>query len=303
MLIVAAILFCTCTSFGQDVNGFFEFLKSNIKEDGQLAVNGLKQFTQKESEAFRPVYNEFEYELDTLSDKSSTNIEEKKWGFLVEPYIMFPVISGQIGIGNLPPVELDVNTGDILANLHMAAMLYLEARNNEWAITSDIVYMNLQQDITPDKIISSGTATIKQTIWEAAGLYRILPFLEVGLGARLNVISTELNAERNVFPRGTEEITGEHSKTFIDPLLITRLTTDIEGKWLFQFRGDLGGFSIGSDFTWQLQGYAGYRFSKLFQLSAGYRILGIDYDDGENKERFIFDVNEYGPVIRLGFNF
>lgn len=230
------------------------------------------------------------------------NSSDGKWGFLIEPYILLPNISGQIGIGNLPTVEVDAGPGDIVAKLHMAAMLYLEARNDEWAITSDFVYMNLQQDITPSKIISSGTASVKQTIWEAAGLYRILSFLEVGLGGRLNVISTAIDAERNVLREGSEELTGHHSKTFFDPILITRLTTDIEGKWLFQFRGDLGGFGIGSDFTWQLQGYAGYRFSKLFQLSAGYRILGINYDDGEYRERFILDLHEFGPVIRLGFN-
>jgi hypothetical protein len=230
------------------------------------------------------------------------NSSDGKWGFLIEPYILLPNISGQIGIGNLPTVEVDAGPGDIVAKLHMAAMLYLEARNDEWAITSDFVYMNLQQDITPSNSISSGTATVKQTIWETAGLYRILSFLEVGLGGRLNVISTAIDAERNVLREGSEELSGHHSKTFLDPILITRLTTDIEGKWLFQFRGDLGGFGIGSDFTWQLQGYAGYRFSKLFQLSAGYRILGINYDDGEHRERFILDLHEFGPVIRLGFN-
>jgi hypothetical protein len=62
-------------------------------------------------------------------------------------------------------------------------------------------------------------------------------------------------------------------------------------------------FGIGSDFTWQLQAYAGYRFSKLFQLTAGYRIIGIDYDKGADKDRFIFDMNEFGPVVRFGFNF
>ena len=41
----------------------------------------------------------------------------------------------------------------------------------------------------------------------------------------------------------------------------------------------------------------------VFQLTAGYRILAIDYDKGEYERRFIFDMNEFGPVIRLGFNF
>jgi hypothetical protein len=182
-------------------------------------------------------------------------------------------------------------------------MLYLEAQNKKWAITSDLVFMNLKQDITPDKLFSSGTVSAEQFIWEAAGLYRILSFLEAGVGGRLNSLVTDIDAQRNVLPAGTEELTGHHSKTFYDPILITRLSTEIEDKWLFQFRGDLGGFGIGSDFTWQVQAYAGYRFTTLFQLSVGYRILGIDYDKGENEERFIFDVNEFGPLIRLGFNF
>ncbi len=227
---------------------------------------------------------------------------EDKWKFLIEPYLMFPYMSGQTGLGNLPTISVDADPGDIFDKLHMGAMLYLEANTDKWAITSDFVYMDLQQDITPGKLISSGTTTLKQTIWELAGLYRINSFLEAGVGGRLNYLVTDLDAERNVLPIGSEELTGHHSKTFYDPILITRLTTDIDNEWLFQFRGDFGGFGIGSDFTWQVQAYAGYRFTELFQLSLGYRIISIDYDKGENEERFIFDMNEFGPAIKLGFN-
>jgi hypothetical protein len=55
-------------------------------------------------------------------------------------------------------------------------------------------------------------------------------------------------------------------------------------------------------FTWQVQGYAGYRFSKLFQTSIGYRIIAIDYDKGTGEDRFRYDMNTFGPNIRLGFN-
>jgi hypothetical protein len=89
----------------------------------------------------------------------------------------------------------------------------------------------------------------------------------------------------------------------MDPILIARLTASIREKWLFHLRGDLGGFGIGSDFTWQLEAYAGYRFSKLFQLKAGYRYISIDYDKGADEERFIFNVDEFGPEIKLGFSF
>lgn len=185
----------------------------------------------------------------------------------------------------------------------MAAMLYLEVQNGKWAVASDLVYMSLNQDVTSGKILYSGTVSARELIWEPAGFYRVFSFLEIGAGGRLNNIKTETDARRNVFPAGTEEITGNHSKTWFDPILITRLTADINEKWLFQFRGDLGGFGVGSDFTWQLQAYAGYRFSKLFQVTAGYRILSIDYDKGTDKERFIYNMDTFGPVIRLGFNF
>ena len=42
-----------------------------------------------------------------------------------------------------------------------------------------------------------------------------------------------------------------------------RLTTNSKDKWHFRFRGELGGFGIGPDLTWQLQAYAGYRFTSV----------------------------------------
>lgn len=36
---------------------------------------------------------------------------------------------------------------------------------------------------------------------------------------------------------------------------------------------------IDSDFAWQIQSYAAYWVSKLFQTTTGYWILGKDYDN------------------------
>ena len=212
-------------------------------------------------------------------------------------------MKGDIGIGNSITAPVDATPGDIFSKLKFGGMLYLEAHTAKWAITSDIVYMNLNQDVTPGTLLHSGSASAKQLVWEPAGFYRLTSFLEVGVGGRLNNIQADIDVRRNVFPAGTEEFMADGSQTWFDPIIITRLTADIKEKWLFQFRGDLGGFGVGSDFTWQLQGYAGYRFTKVFQLTAGYRILSMDYDKGADAERFIYNVDTFGPVIRLGFNF
>jgi hypothetical protein len=227
----------------------------------------------------------------------------KKWNVLTEIYLLFPYMDGETGVGNRIALPVDASAGDIFNKLKFGGMLYVEVHNNKWAITSDILYMNLNQEVTESTLLHSGSVTAKEFVWEPAGLYRIASFLEIGAGGRLDNIQTGMDVRYNVLPAGTEEYTGSHSKTWFDPILIARLTADIKDKWLFQFRGDIGGFGIGSDLTWQLQAYAGYRFSKLIQLTAGYRILSIDYDKGVDTERFIYNVDTFGPVIRLGFNF
>jgi len=65
----------------------------------------------------------------------------------------------------------------------------------------------------------------------------------------------------------------------------------------------LGGFGIGSEFTWQIQAEAGYQFSELFSLNLGYRYIGIDYETGSGTDYFAYDIDTFGPEIRLGFNF
>jgi hypothetical protein len=229
--------------------------------------------------------------------------KEKKWNFQTDVYLLFPSITGQTGIGDRLIVPIDADPGDIFSKLKIGGMLYLEAKTEKWAITSDLVFMNLNEEVTPGKFFTSGDVTGKQLIWELAGLYRIVPFLEIGAGNRLNNVQAAIDAQRKLFPQGTEDVSGDKSKTWMDPILIARLTASIREKWLFHLRGDLGGFGIGSDFTWQLEAYAGYRFSKLFQLKAGYRYISIDYDKGADEERFIFNVDEFGPEIKLGFSF
>jgi hypothetical protein len=243
----------------------------------------------------------FIFGINVLSAQEQT--KEKKWYFLTDIYLMFPYIDGETGIGDSLVADIDADPGDIFSKLKMAAMLYLEARTDKWAITSDLVYMNLNQEVTPSTLLNSGNVTARQFIWEGAGLYRIHPFLEAGIGGRINYLQTKFDVRRNVFPAGTQQFEDDYSKTWFDPVLITRLSADIKDKWLFQFRGDIGGFGVGSDLTWQLQAYAGYRFTKVFQITAGYRILSTDYKYGENPKKFTFNTNEFGPVIRFGFNF
>ena len=89
----------------------------------------------------------------------------------------------------------------------------------------------------------------------------------------------------------------------VDPLIVTRLKTWLDNKWLLALRVDVGGFGIGSQFSWQLQPDIAYRASKLLQIGLGYRYLFMNYNNGSGSDRFYYDMEEYGPQIRIGFNF
>ncbi|MCO5723236.1 hypothetical protein [Robiginitalea marina] len=229
---------------------------------------------------------------------------DTKWHFLAEPYLMFPSMNGESGIRELPPINVDANSSDIFNSLDFGIMVNFEATTDRWALGSDFVYTKLTQDVESSALINSGEIELKQMIWELSGLYRLLPFLETGIGFRLNDISMAANINRNIVGGGSSQlVSAENSEFWIDPVLIAQFSKSLNDTWQLKLRGDVGGFGIGSDFTWQLQASAGYRFSKLFQTTLGYRIIGMDYDQGSGSSRFRYDLNTSGPLIKLGFNF
>jgi opacity protein-like surface antigen len=63
--------------------------------------------------------------------------------------------------------------------------------------------------------------------------------------------------------------------------------------------GDVGGFGVGSDLTWQAFGGVSYDINETWSIKAGYRALATDYENGG----FRLDAVSHGPVVGLGVRF
>ena len=228
----------------------------------------------------------------------------KKYYVFLEAYLFTPAMSGNLDIGQLPKTFICIPASDVISHLKFGAMLYAEVHNDKFAYTSDIMYASIGQDVSLKNGVISGDATVKQFWWEAEGLYKVQPWFEVGVGARINSIENGLNINFNG-PGGSSNKNVVRKETWVDPLIVTRLKGVINDKWMLQLRADIGGFGIGSQLAWQLQPDVYFRVSKLFQLGLGYRILSTDYHTGteHTDSWFLFDLEEYGPQLRLGFNF
>jgi hypothetical protein len=230
----------------------------------------------------------------------------KKYKFYLEPYLMFTSMSGTTAFGNLPSTFICVPASEVFSHLKIGGMLYAEVHNNKLAYTSDLFYADLTEDASSKNGIISGTATLKQFLWELEGLYRLNSWLEAGLGARINNITAGLNITYNpiIGNGGSLTTNRQKSNTWVDPLIVVRLKKVIQNKWLFQLRADMGGFGIGSEFAWQLQPDIFFRASKLMQFGLGYRIISMNYNNNKSgSDYFLYDMEEYGPQIRIGFNF
>lgn len=239
-------------------------------------------------------------------DSGTVAPPKSEWKLLVEPYMLFPNMSGSVGLGSgevVPDVAIDASSNDILGQLKMGFMLNAEASNGKWTIGSDLLYMSLAQGVKPSILIQNGELSVKQLGWEVSGLYAVKPWLDLGIGGMLNSINSGVEINQGVWGGGTINKSKSMTKTWFDPMLIARIQGKSNEKFIYQFRGEIGGFGIGSDFAWQMQAYAGYRFSKLFQITGGYRIISLDYETGSGANRFMYNVDTSGPVLRFGFNF
>ena len=65
--------------------------------------------------------------------------------------------------------------------------------------------------------------------------------------------------------------------------------------------GDIGGFGVGSDFTWQALGVIDYWPWENVGLSVGYRGLEYRFDDDTGTKKFDVDLLLHGPIFGLSF--
>ncbi len=218
--------------------------------------------------------------------------ETNKWTFDVSLYGLAVGMSGDIGIGS---VNADINAGfdKIWDNLEFGAMGTVRVGYGPWALTTDIIYMGLEGSK------NGVTAEFDQWMVEPTLSYRVSEYLEPLAGVRYNNLSGEIRGPGVLptprIPTGTQE--------WWDPIVGANATLPLGKGFSLNVRGDVGGFGVGSDLTWQVFPYFGWRFAKWGSLQLGYRWLYMDYETGSGASRFKYDMLNQGPQIGLTAHF
>ncbi len=229
-----------------------------------------------------------------LSTLVTTPASASGWETYVEPYMLFPNMSGTSGVGNLTG-DVEVNTGDIFGALDFGAMLYLERHSPNWSYSLDTMYMNLGAETTTP--VGTVEFDLKQLGVMGAGYRRVAPWGEAMVGLTYNQL------EMGVAGSGPLAADRDGDKSWVDPYVGVRLMTPGERRWRFGFLGAVGGFGVGSQFAWQIYPQAGYRVSDLFEITGGFRALDMDYEAGSGSDEFTYDMTTYGGQIGGRFHF
>jgi hypothetical protein len=198
-------------------------------------------------------------------------------------------------IGPVPPVDLDMSFGDVLKNFKFAFMGAAEVKHDRLVFLGDLMWVHLGGDAgvgirDPDFIhveLDSRTWAIT-----AVGGYRVAndgPIkFDLMAGGRLNGFKTTVQVTG---PNRSAE--GEVKQTWLDPIIAARVGAPLGGKFSASFYGDVGGFGIASDITWQLIGSVNYQVNHKLRLGAGWRTWKVHYDKGV----FLYDAAQNGPII------
>jgi len=221
---------------------------------------------------------------------------KKKWEFATIGYIWFAGAWGKTDvIGPVAPVDLSLPFGKVLKGFKFAFMGAAEAKHDRLIFLGDLTFIHLGSDKgigirDPDFLsaeLDSRTAEIT-----LVGGYRVVDDdavkLDLLAGGRMNWFDTSMQLDGP-----NRSASGSVKQTWFDPLLAARVQGPLGGKWSFSAYGDIGGFGIGSDITWQAVATVNYQINHKMAVGAGWRHYKVNYDHGD----FLYNVYQTGPLI------
>ena len=247
------------------------------------------------------------------------------WQFTLTPYLWLPNVNGKLRY-TLPPdqggsAESEIGPVDYLESLQFLLMLNGEARRGDWAVFSDLVYLDFGNSRSGVTSVGGGDAPIpiprerntatstdlKGWSWALAGSYTVdrgaRHHVDLLGGMRLLHIKSRLDWALDASIPGTGFSLDRSGRVSQDTTLTAaivglrgRVAFGGEGRWFVPYYLDVGGGN--HFFPWEAEAGAGYRFP-WGELQVSWRHLEFDQPDG----RFVQDLRFSGPAFGATWRF
>ena len=206
---------------------------------------------------------------------------------------------------------------------------YFEARNGRFSVFSDLVYMKIGLngsmtrsrgvDALNASVGASAGLTYEMFIAELAAAYEVArwgvtgaPGSGTSIDAFAGARAWWQRADASLVASGTVNIgdltrnadgtlSASDNVSWVDPLVGLRLHHQFAPGLNFVASGDVGGFGVGSKFSWQALAALNYDFCVRNNVTwsgmLGYKALFVDYSQGSGLTHYEYDVTMHGPII------
>lgn len=219
------------------------------------------------------------------------------WQFRVAPYLWAAGVKGTVGVLGRT-ADVGIGFRDIVENLDFALMLASELRRGRWGVAGEVIYLKLSKSAAvPRPPLTSVEFEESQLLLELSPRYRVLERRIWAVDALAGVRFMSLDPMLTIDPA----VEVGKRRSWADPIVGARVIADLAPHWLVQFRADIGGFGISSEFTWQGVLLGRYNISERVAIAAGYRYLDVDYENADDE--FVYDVAMRGPVLGVVLTF
>lgn len=193
-----------------------------------------------------------------------------------------------------PTLSFDKSLSEVLEDLDGAFFITGLARRGNLVLLGDFTYSSSSRaGLVPPGIAASGEVTLRS--------------LTLAAGQRFDAGTTTVDLLGGIrawrvdglvsVPLAGISLAPEQS--FVDPIVALRVNTPVAPRWNVLGYFDFGGFGVGSDLTWQAAVTANYQATDNLYLSAGWRHLHIDYEDGGTA----FEGSMSGPLVGATWRF
>jgi hypothetical protein len=212
-------------------------------------------------------------------------------------YLWFTGLSGNVGAGGyVAPVS--VSFADVIKQLNIGLMTDLDVRRKRIGLETDLIFMSLSSDqkSTPIGSSSGFTANAKQLILQPTVYYRVIDNDKGTVDAEAGVRYWHMNNSLDLLQGSATSVTVGQTQNWVDPTVGGRFRLNLPKSSFVNFKGDVGGFGVGSSLSWQIYGGVGKEFKKRFSALLGYRYLYVDYSNSG----FVYDVHMSGLIAGLG---
>lgn len=225
------------------------------------------------------------------------------WSFRLAPYLWFSNIDGAVSLGL--PAD-DQRFGDLIVPVEDTVL------QNDWMVRAEIGkgrvrgWFNVSLGGTANETEIVSGVDPADTVPGAYDLDWLTTeaFAAVQVGTFSRASSFEVyGGARYVRHEQTVTLEGGAPDTitesWVDPVIGGRLYAEMGRRFWAAFNTDIGGFSVGSKFTWTLGGEMGVRVFGPLDLAMRYNYQEVEYDnEQEGADRY-----EWSNGVQQGWFF